>query len=100
MMTSEDILAMFKERGALLQGHFKLTSGLLSDSYLQCAQLLQFACDADRLGAELARKFRDPAQEKPITAVVAAALGGIILGYVIARPFGARSLFAERVDGK
>src|SRR5206468_3511028 len=54
----------------------------------------------DRLGAELARKFRDPAQEKPITAVVAPALGGIILGYVIARPFGARSLFAERVDGK
>src|SRR4029077_7924781 len=80
--------------------HFKLTSGLHSDSYLQCAQLLQYACDADRLGAELARRFRDPSQEKPITAVVAPALGGIVLGYVIARPFGARSIFAERVDGK
>src|SRR6267142_4431474 len=96
----DEILTMFKERGALLQGHFKLTSGLHSDSYLQCAQLLQFACDADRLGAELARRFRDPSQEKPITAVVAPALGGIVLGYVIARPFGASRLFAERVDGK
>ena len=59
MMTQEEILALFKERGALLQGHFKLTSGLHSDSYLQCAPLLQYACDADRLGAELARRFKD-----------------------------------------
>src|SRR5258708_8780612 len=99
-MSSDDILALFKERGALLQGHFKLTSGLHSDSYLQCAMLLQYACDADRLGAELARRFRDAAKEKEITVVVAPALGGIVLGYVIARPFGARSIFAERVDGK
>src|SRR5260221_10414821 len=99
-MSSDDILKIFKERGALLQGHFKLTSGLHSDSYLQCAQLLQYACDADRLGAELARRFRDASKEKEISAVVAPALGGIVLGYVIARPFGARSIFAERVDGK
>jgi orotate phosphoribosyltransferase len=97
-MTSDELLALFKERGALLQGHFKLTSGLHSDSYLQCAKLLQYACDGDRLGAELARKFKD--QEKPISAVVAPALGGIVLGYVIARPLSARSIFAERVDGK
>jgi orotate phosphoribosyltransferase len=100
MMTNDDILALFKERGALLQGHFKLTSGLHSDSYLQCAQLLQYACDADRLGAELARRFKDPSREQPISAVVAPAMGGIVLGYVTARPFGARSIFAERVDGK
>jgi len=99
-MSSDEILALFKERGALLQGHFKLTSGLHSDSYLQCAQLLQYSCDADRLGAELARKFKDPTRDAPINAVVAPALGGIILGYVIARPLGARSIFAERVDGK
>jgi orotate phosphoribosyltransferase len=99
-MTPEEILTLFKDRGALLQGHFKLTSGLHSDSYLQCALVLQYACDADRLGADLARKFKDPNQEKPITTVVAPALGGILLGYVIARPLGARSLFAERVDGK
>jgi orotate phosphoribosyltransferase len=99
-MSSDEILKLFKERGALLQGHFRLTSGLHSDSYLQCALLLQYACDADRLGAELARKFKDPAAEKPVTAVVAPALGGIVLGYVIARPLGARSIFAERVDGK
>ena len=99
-MSSDEVLALFKERGALLQGHFKLTSGLHSDSYMQCALLLQYACDGDRLGAELARLFRAAAKETPITAVVAPALGGIVLGYVIARPFGARAIFAERVDGK
>jgi orotate phosphoribosyltransferase len=99
-LSSDDILTMFKDRGALLQGHFKLTSGLHSDSYMQCALVLQYACDADRLGAELARKFKNAGDEKPITAVVAPALGGIVLGYVIARPLGARSIFAERVDGK
>src|ERR1700719_1279555 len=91
---------MFKNRGALLQGHFKLTSGLHSDSYLQCALLLQYSCDADRLGAELARRFKDPTSVKPITAVVAPALGGIILGYFIARPLIARAIFAKQVDGK
>jgi orotate phosphoribosyltransferase len=99
-LSSDDILKMFKERGALLQGHFRLTSGLHSDSYLQSALLLQYACDADRLGAELARKFKDPTMEKPITAVVAPAMGGIVLGYAISRPLSARSIFAERVDGK
>src|SRR5690242_17253430 len=91
---------MFKERGALLQGHFKLTSGLHSDSYLQCALLFQYGCDADRLGAELARRFKDPSREKPVTAVISPAIGGIVLGYVIARALGARAIFAERVDGQ
>src|SRR5579863_8078532 len=99
-MTQDEILQMFKDRAALLQGHFKLTSGLHSDSYLQCALILQYACDADRLGAELARKFKDPSQEKPVTAVVTPAIGGIVLGYALSRPIGARALFAERVDGR
>lgn len=99
-MNQEDVLQMFKDRGALLQGHFKLTSGLHSDSYLQCALLLQYACDADRLGAELGRRFREVSREKPITAVVAPAIGGIVLGYVLARSLGARALYAERVDGR
>jgi orotate phosphoribosyltransferase len=99
-LTQDDVLNMFKERGALLQGHFKLTSGLHSDSYLQCALLLQYACDADRLGAELARKIKAQATDKPITAVVTPAIGGIVMGYVIARPLGVRSIFAERIDGK
>src|ERR1700686_5575738 len=100
MMTSDEVLELFKERGALLQGHFKLTSGLHSDSYLQCALLLQYACDADRLGAELARKIKAQVSDKPITAVVTPAIGGVVMGYVIARPFGVRSIFAERVDGR
>jgi orotate phosphoribosyltransferase len=99
-MTQDDVLKMFKARGALLEGHFKLTSGLHSDSYLQCALLLQYACDADRLGAELARMIRKTSAEKPITAVVTPAIGGIVMGYVIGRPLGVRSIFAERVDGQ
>ena len=100
MMTEEEVSKLFAERGALLQGHFKLTSGLHSDSYLQCALLLQYACDADRLGAELARRIKDPSREQPITAVLSPAVGGIVLGYAIARPLGARAIYAERVDGK
>jgi orotate phosphoribosyltransferase len=96
----DDVLTMFKERGALLQGHFKLTSGLHSDSYLQCALLLQYGCDGDRLGAELARRIKKEAAEKPVSAVVTPAIGGIVMGYVIARALGVRAIFAERVDGK
>jgi len=99
-MTSDDVLNLFKERGALLQGHFKLTSGLHSDNYLQCALLFQYGCDGDRLGAELARSIKKQPMEKPITAVVTPAIGGIVVGYVIARALGIRAIFAERVDGK
>lgn len=99
-MTQDDVLKMFKERGALLQGHFKLTSGLHSDSYLQCALLLQYGCDGDRLGAELARLIKKQPMEKPVSAVVTPAIGGIVMGYVLARPLGIRAIFAERVDGK
>ena len=97
-MTHDEVLKLFKERGALLQGHFKLTSGLHSDTYLQCALLFQYGCDADRLGAELARAFKESAREKPVTAVISPAIGGIVLGYTIARALGARAMFAERVD--
>jgi orotate phosphoribosyltransferase len=99
-VTQDDVLNMFKERGALLQGHYQLTSGLHSDSYLQCALLLQYGCDGDRLGAELARRIKKQAVEKPVTAVVTPAIGGIVMGYVIARALGARAIFAERVDGQ
>ncbi len=97
-MTHDDVLKLFKERGALLQGHFKLTSGLHSDTYLQCALLFQYGCDADRLGAELAKAFKGG--EKPPTVVISPAVGGIVLGYTIARALGARAMFAERVEGR
>jgi orotate phosphoribosyltransferase len=100
-MNDEDVLKLFKDKGALLQGHFKLTSGLHSDSYFQCALLLQYGCDADLLGAELARRFKkEYPPENKITAVVSPAVGGIVLGYVVARALGARAMFAERVDGQ
>ncbi len=100
MLTQDDVLEMFKNRGAFLEGHFKLTSGLHSNNYLQCALLLQYGCDGDRLGAELARGIKKQAMQKPITAVVTPAIGGIVMGYVIARALGVRAIFAERVDGK
>lgn len=99
-MNDQDVLKLFKDRGALLQGHFKLTSGLHSDSYLQSALLLQYGCDADPLGAELARRFKKEYPDQKITAVVSPAVGGIVLGYVVARALGARAMFAERVDGQ
>lgn len=99
-MTQDDVLQLFKDRHALLEGHFKLTSGLHSNNYLQCALLLSYGCDADRLGAELARKIKAASKEKPITAVVTPAIGGIVMGYVIARALGVRAIFAERVDGQ
>jgi len=100
MLTQDDVLKMFKERGAFLEGHFKLTSGLHSNNYLQCALVLQYGCDGDRLGAELARHIKKQTTDKPITAVVTPAIGGIVMGYVIARALGVRAIFAERVDGK
>jgi len=99
-MTQDEILEIFKNRGALLAGHFRLSSGLHSDGYLQCALVLQYACDADRFGADLARLIKKQTAEKPATAVITPAIGGIVLGVAVARPLGVRAVFAERVDGQ
>lgn len=95
-MREKEILQMFEEKKALLRGHFKLSSGLHSGEYLQCARALQHPDCAEKLCTQLAENFKD---EKP-TCVVAPALGGMIVSYETARALGVRSIFTERKDGK
>src|SRR5512139_4002771 len=97
-MNQEDVLALFRRCGALLEGHFLLTSGLHSGSYLQCALVLQHPGEAETLGAELAARMK--ALASPPDLVVAPALGGILVAHEVARALGVRGLFAERQEGK
>jgi len=91
-MENQDILDVFKRTGALLTGHFQLTSGLHSPQYLQCALVLQHPDSAEQLGRALADKFR----KQNIGVVVAPAIGGIIVAHEVARALGTRALFTER----
>jgi len=95
-MKKDQILNIFKKTGALLKGHFILSSGLHSGDYLQCALVLQHPEYAEKLCSQLATSFRD---DRP-TCVVAPALGGVVVSYEVARVLGARSIFTERKDGK
>jgi orotate phosphoribosyltransferase len=88
-------VADFEETGALLTGHFRLSSGLHSDRYLQCARLLMWPERAQSAGRELAEKLA----EFSAGAVVSPALGGIVIGHEVARALGTRALFAERQGG-
>jgi orotate phosphoribosyltransferase len=94
-----DLLALFKERGAVLDGHFVLSSGLHSPRYLQCARVLMDPALATRLGADLARALEGALGGARPGAVVAPALGGVLVAHEVARAFGCRGLFTERQDG-
>ena len=94
-MNEKEILSLFSEKCALLAGHFKLSSGLHSRNYLQCALILQYPDIAEKLAKEIAKKF---AKEK-IDLVIGPALGGITLAYEIARALKVRGLFTERQEG-
>ena len=94
-----ELLALFKERGALLEGHFLLSSGLHSPRYLQCARVLMDPALASRLGGELAVALRPLLGAASPAAVVAPALGGVLVAHEVARGFGCRGLFTERQDG-
>jgi orotate phosphoribosyltransferase len=92
ILTQPEVLQLCAERGAYLRGHFRLTSGLHSAEYLQCALLL---CDppvAERLGQALAAQCPG----RPVDLVAAPALGGLIIGHEVARALGCRFLFTER----
>jgi orotate phosphoribosyltransferase len=91
-----DVLDLFRKSGALLDGHFRLSSGLHSDRYLQSALVLQYPEFAETLGARMAERTR---HLQP-TAVLSPALGGIVIGQEVGRALGIRALFAERQDGK
>ena len=94
-MSEAEVLVEFRAAGALLQGHFVLTSGLHSPYYLQCARVLMDPARAARLVKALALRVAASAPDL----VVAPALGGIVLGYELARQLGRPSIFVERVEG-
>ena len=96
---SDPVLSLFVERGALLEGHFLLSSGLHSPRYLQCARVLMDPPVATRLGGALAERLRDALGGVQPGAVVAPALGGVLVAHEVARAFGCRGLFTERPDG-
>ena len=93
---SEDLLALFRETGALLDGHFILRSGLHSRQYFQCALLLQHTDVAGKVCGWLADKLR----EFDCDAVISPALGGIIVGQEVGRALGKRHIFVEKDEGK
>jgi orotate phosphoribosyltransferase len=98
-LSSSSVLDAFLETGAYLKGHFRLTSGLHSPEYLQCAKVLQYPPIAERFGAALAAELR--AIDPGINVVVAPAMGGLMIGHEVARALGCRFIFTERdSDGK
>jgi orotate phosphoribosyltransferase len=94
-MTQAETLALYEKTGALLRGHFLLTSGLHSDTYLQSALVLQHPEHAEALGAALAGPFADDA----IRVVIAPAVGGVLVAHETARALSARAIFTERESG-
>lgn len=97
-MNEHEIVEALTESGALLNGHFRLSSGLHSPQYLQCAVALQHPHLAEQLGRELGVRWRDSSNGQ-VAAVVSPALGGVIIGHEVGRALGIRACFTERVDG-
>lgn len=97
-MQTPDVLAEFEAAQAIIKGHFILSSGLHSDTYLQCARVLMDAQRAARLCAALANKVKAELNTK-IDMVVAPAMGGVVVGYEMGRQMGVDSVFCERADG-
>ncbi len=98
-MTPDRVLKEFRDAEALLEGHFKLSSGLHSRTYLQCARVLMNPKRAARLAKALAAQMRKNVKGE-IDAVVAPAMGGLIIGHEVARALNVDSMFLERVEGK
>src|SRR5690348_2689753 len=95
-MTEAEILQVFRDTGALLEGHFILRSGWHSRQYFQCALALQHMPTVEKLGAELAAKVRS----LKAATVVSPAMGGLVLGQEVARQLGVRFIFVEKEEGK
>lgn len=96
-MSPASVLELFRQRGALLEGHFVLSSGLHSTGYLQCALILQHPGDAEALGRALGEKVK--AAGHAVDLVLSSAMGGLIIGHEMGRALGVPAIFAERVDG-
>lgn len=95
-MTKEEVLQVFRDTGALLEGHFILRSGLRSRQYVQCALALQQMPVVEKLGAALAEKVRTLGA----STVIAPAMGGLVIGQEVARQLRARFIFVEKEEGK
>lgn len=95
-MTQDEVLQVFRDSGALLEGHFILRSGLHSRQFFQCALALQQMPIVEKLGGELARKVRSLGA----ATVIAPAMGGLVIGQEVARQLGARFIFSEKEEGK
>lgn len=98
-MNTEDVLDIFRDCGALLEGHFILSSGLRSPVFLQKARVFQYPDKAERLCRALADKLREEGHAD-VAKVVSPAIGGIIPGYETARHLGVPALYTERVEGR
>jgi len=94
-LSERETLELYEKTGALMRGHFRLTSGLHSDIYLQSALVLQYPEHAARLGEALAAPYTDARAQT----VLAPAIGGILVAHEVARALGVRALFTEREDG-
>ena len=99
-MNDQDVLQYFRDAGALLEGHFILTSGLRSPTYLQCAKVLMHPDKAAALCAELADRIVAALGQGAIDLVVSPAMGGVVVGYEMGRQLGCPAIFAERIDGE
>jgi len=95
-LPKEQILEIFRDTKALLEGHFQLTSGLHSSQYFQCARVLQFPKYLHLLSGEIARHF----EYNEVEVVISPAIGGIVVGTEVGRMLGARTIFSERKDSK
>src|SRR5437764_15137322 len=95
-MTNDEILQIFRDRGALLEGHFMLRSGVRSRQYVQCALALQDMPTVEKLGAALAAKVR----HLNVATVLSPAMGGLVIGQEVARQLRVHFLFTEKEEGK
>ncbi len=94
-MTQQEALAIYQQTGAILKGHFRLTSGRHADTYMQSAKVFVHPESSEKLCKALAEKL----QGTPVDLVISPAIGGIIMGYEVARQLGVPNMFAEREDG-
>jgi len=96
LVTEEEILRLLRETGVIMEGHFRLTSGRHSPTFLQCSRVLQYPQHAEALCRQLAAPFAGSG----VQGVIGPAVGGIILAYETARALGVRAVFAEREEGR
>jgi len=96
----EDVLKMFEETGALLNGHFELRSGLHSNRFFQCALVLQYPRIAGQLCEALVEKMKQELQDLEVDTVIAPAMGGITIGHDVARALGVRFIFVEKENNE